>query len=121
MDKDILSSAQIRTIINARIAGEVQNQVIGMDVDEATVKEAEREQEREPDWANSLATGPRQGAVGKSGAGFWQGLGRERRQGQVRRQRRQRQGQGHREAGWCLLRLLGGLALLQGMPLTPWD
>ena len=77
MDEDTLTLKMLKLFIDARIAGEVQNQVIGMDVDEIITKEhaIEHEQEREPDWANSLAAGPRLGAVGQSGMGSGKGWG----------------------------------------------
>ena len=72
MREDTLSAAQIRTIVMERIAGDVMNQVIRMDVDAVEAAEAVLPAEppgQQEELANSLGYGPTQGAVGKSSAG----------------------------------------------------
>ena len=71
MSEDTLSSAQVMTIIMERIAGDVQNHVIRMDVDHVKTRERSAAQSppQESDWANSLGYGPQQDAVGKCGLG----------------------------------------------------
>ena len=73
--EDSMNSGQMRTIIMERIAGDVMNQVIRMDVDNVEAGGAVPAEfppvmpEYHEEWANSLGYGPSQGAVGKAGAG----------------------------------------------------
>ena len=84
MKEDKLNSAQMRNIIMERIAGDVMNQVIRMDVDhvEGRVDEAPHDElpptppGHQEEWANSLGYSPMQGAVGKIGAGTGYGGGK---------------------------------------------
>ena len=54
-----------------RIAGDVQDQVIRMDVDQVESREQAPAQPppQDAEWANSFGYGPQQGAVGKTGKG----------------------------------------------------
>ena len=72
MSVETLSAAQVRTLIMERIAGDVQDQVVRMDVDQVESREQAPVQPpplQEADWANSLGYGPQQGAVGKNSKG----------------------------------------------------
>ena len=71
LSQDTLSASRVETIIMERIAGDVQDQVIRMDVDqiETRAPSAALLPSQEVDWANSLGYGPQHGAVGKSGFG----------------------------------------------------
>ena len=71
MNVDTLSAAHVKTRAMERIAGEVQDQVIRMDVDQVESHEQARSQPRpsqeaewsKAEWANSLGDGPQQGAI----------------------------------------------------------
>ena len=74
MNIDTLSAAQIKTLVMERIAGDMQDRVIKMDVDQVETREvppqppSSHEGEwSNAEWANSLGYGPQQGAVGKNG------------------------------------------------------
>ena len=71
MSEDALGAAQVKTIMMERIAGDVQDQVIRMEVDQIKTREraAAQPPPQEADWANSFGYGPQQGAFGKSGKG----------------------------------------------------
>ena len=72
MSEDTLNAAQVKTIIMERIAGNVQDQVIRIVVDQVESREQAAAQPpllQEVDWANSFGFGPQQSAVGKKGKG----------------------------------------------------
>ena len=71
--EDILSSSQIRSIINERICADVQNQIIKMEVD--AVQDEKDEKDERDEWVASLGYSPTQGAVGKNGKGGDKGKG----------------------------------------------
>ena len=98
MREDKLSAAQMRTIIMERIAGDVMNQVIRMDVDNVEgwlhpsapgqVDDAALDGlppvplGYQEELANSLGYSPMQGAVGKNGVGKWgsgKGFGKDQK------------------------------------------
>ena len=69
---DTLSAAQVKTLIMERIAGDVQDQVIRMDVGHVDSREQAPVQSpppQEAEWANSVGYGTQQGVVGKNGKG----------------------------------------------------
>ena len=76
MNVDTLSATQVKILVMERIAGDVQDQVIKMDVDNVEMRKqplqllSSHEGEwPNAEWANSLGYGLQQGAVGKSGKG----------------------------------------------------
>ena len=77
MNVDTLSAAQVKTLVMERIAGDVQDQVIWMDVDQVESREqapsqpppSQEAEWSKAEWANSLGYGPQQGAIGKNGKG----------------------------------------------------
>ena len=88
--EDTMNSGQMRTIIMERIAGDVMNQMVRMDVDNVEgllIPGAPGQlDEAAPDglppvyqeeWANSLGYSLMQGAIGKNGAGKGKGFGKD--------------------------------------------
>jgi len=76
MNVDTLSAAQVKTLVMERIAGDVQDQVIGMSVGQVESHKpapqqlpAQEAEWTKAEWANSQGYGPQQGAIGKNGKG----------------------------------------------------
>ena len=80
MEEDALDSTQIKDLISVRIARDVLDQVVPIDVDPvsggAGNEQLQQLHQQEVDWANSLGAAPRQGAVGKAGAGVGKPAGK---------------------------------------------